>query len=333
MAIFISIICPTYNEEKYIAGCLEAIIESDYPKKDMEVLIVDGMSSDNTREIILKYSELYPYIKLLINKEKIVPYAMNKGIKEAKGDVIVRIDAHALYPKNYFSLLVDYLYKLEADNVGLVCKTDVLHKNRKTLAIKEVLANKFGVGNSYFRVGINKIMEVDTVPFGCFRRDVFDRFGWYDTRLVRNQDIEFNKRIKRGGGKIFLIPDIYCVYYARETWRGIIKNNFQNGEWNVLTVFYANAFNTLSIRHFIPLCFVLSLILPLIFCLIDLKFIYISILSLSCYMLLMSLVTFSLAGKKKLNVFFLQITFLLLHISYGLGSLYGVSKLPFLKRK
>lgn len=320
----LTVICPTYNEEKYIANCLESIIQSDYPKDEIEVLFVDGMSTDATKEIILSYSQQYNYIKFLSNPNQTVPYAMNRGIEKAKGDVIIRIDAHAAYPTNYFSVLVHYLYKLNADNVGVVCKTDVLHKNKKTLAIKEVLANKFGVGNSYFRIGTDKIMEVDTVPFGCYKKDVFERFGLYDTRLTRNQDIELNRRIKRGGGKIFLIPDIYCTYYARETWKAIMKNNFQNGKWNVLTLLYTKAFDTLSIRHFVPLIFVLSLILPALLAIINLKFIYIAIASLFAYLLLITYVSISLAIQKKGNILYLLITFFVLHLSYGIGSLVGI---------
>lgn len=324
MIPFISIICPTYNEEKYIANCLEAIIQSDYPKEDMEILFVDGMSSDKTIDIILSYSKEHSYIKLLSNPHQTVPYAMNRGIEEAKGDVIIRIDAHAAYPTNYFSVLVHYLHELNADNVGVVCKTDVLHKNKKTLAIKEVLANKFGVGNSYFRIGTDKIMEVDTVPFGCYKKDVFERFGLYDTRLTRNQDIELNRRIVSGGGKIFLIPDIYCTYYARETWKAIMKNNFQNGKWNLLAVFYTKTFKTLSIRHFIPLLFVLSLLLPALLAIIDLRFIYIAVASLFAYLLLIAYVSISLAIQKKGNILYLLITFFALHLSYGIGSLIGI---------
>ena len=221
----LSVICPIYNEEKYIANCIESILLQDYPKDDLEVLFVDGMSKDRTREIVAEYTRKYPFIRLIDNPEKIVPYAMNYGIRASKGEVIIRLDAHATYEKNYFSALVRRLNELGADNVGSVCKTDVLNKTPKTLAIREVLSNKFGVGNSVFRTGIDKVMEVDTVPFGCWRRDVFDKYGLYDLRLVRNQDIELNKRILRGGGKIFIVPDTYCTYLARETFKGLAKNN------------------------------------------------------------------------------------------------------------
>ena len=325
----LSVICPIYNEEKYIANCIESILLQDYPKDDLEVLFVDGMSKDRTREIVAEYTRKYPFIRLIDNPEKIVPYAMNYGIRASKGEVIIRLDAHATYEKNYFSALVRRLNELGADNVGSVCKTDVLNKTPKTLAIREVLSNKFGVGNSVFRTGIDKVMEVDTVPFGCWRRDVFDKYGLYDLRLVRNQDIELNKRILRGGGKIFIVPDTYCTYLARETFKGLAKNNYGNGKWNILTVHYTKQVNSLSIRHFIPLAFVLSLILPVIASIFYLPLIALAVLSLIAYVLLLGSISIKLSFSKKLNFFYLLASFLVLHLSYGWGSLVGICKVLF----
>lgn len=319
----ISVICPIYNEEKYIGKCIESIMQQDYPKEDMEVLFVDGMSTDKTRSIISEYLPRCPYLRVVDNPHRIVPYAMNKGIEESKGDVIIRIDAHTSYERNYFSVLVSRLYELDADDVGAVCKTDVLNKTPKTLAIREVLSNKFGVGNSVFRTGVDKVMEVDTVPFGCWRREVFDKYGLYDTRLVRNQDIELSKRILRGGGKIFIVPDTFCTYYARETYRALSRNNYQNGKWNILTVYYTKQFNSLSLRHFVPMVFVLSLILPLLASIIWLPLIWIAVASLSAYLLALTAICIKLSVNKRLNITYLLCSFFVLHLSYGCGSLAG----------
>ena len=327
----LSVICPIYNEEKYIAQFLDSILQQDYPKDDLEILLIDGMSKDKTRDIVADYTSKYPFIRIIDNPEKIVPCAMNRGIAAAKGDYIMRLDAHASYQPDYFSVLVKGLKRLHADNVGTVCKTDVLNKTPKTMAIREVLGNKFGVGNSTFRTGIDKEQEVETVPFGCWPKEVFEKYGKYDERLVRNQDIELNKRIIRGGGKIYILPDTYCTYLARETWHALAKNNYGNGKWNILTVYYTKLFSSLSIRHFIPLLFVLSLIIPLLLTLIWWPFALVSAASLLAYTGLLSIVSFKLAVQKKLNFFYLIVTFFVLHLSYGWGSLVGIIKLLFIK--
>jgi len=204
-----------------------------------------------------------------------------------------------------------------------------LNKNPLTIAIKEVLNNPWGIGNSYFRIGIKKVKEVDTVPFGCFRKDVFERFGNYDTRLNRNQDIELNKRIIRGGGKIFLIPGTYCTYLVRETINSFILNNFENGKWNVMTVYYTKTFSSLSIRHFIPIIFLLSLITPMLLALVKPIFLVVTGISLFIYISIILMISLSLSVRKKMNLFYLLLVFVSLHISYGVGSLVGIFKVLF----
>lgn len=327
--VSITIICPTYNEEKYIHTCIASLVRQDIEKEEIEVFFVDGQSTDRTVEIIKEYQKQYSWIKLLNNPERIVPYAMNYGIQAANSDIIMRIDAHSHYADNYVSVLKNALLKYDATNVGAVCKTDVLNKNAKTLAIREVLSNPFGVGNSLFRIGVNQITEVDTVPFGCYRKEVFSKYGLYNPKLVRNQDIELNKRIKRDGGKILLIPDTYCTYLARETYQALAKNNYQNGMWNILTVYYTNAMDSLSLRHFIPLLFVLGLVVPFLLGFIWWPFGMLSGLTFVLYFLLVSVISLKAFMSKKINGFYMVLTFFVLHISYGVGSLVGLKRVLF----
>ena len=321
--IKISIIIPTLNEEKYIKSCIDSILDSTYDKDNMEILIIDGMSCDKSREIVHSYMQKYNFIKLIDNVKKIVPVAMNIGIKQARGEYIVRLDAHASYPKDYFSKLIKWHKKLDADNVGAIIKTKVKNNTPKANSIAKVLSCKFGVGNSDFRVGVNEPKEVDTVPFGCYKKDVFEKYGLYDERLVRNQDIELNKRIVSKKGKVYLVPDIECVYYAREEFMPLAKNNFANGKWNILTAFYTKTLSSLSLRHFIPLVFVLSLILPTLSAIFYPKLIYISLLSLISYVGLVIIISIKL-NDKNTKLIYLIWSFVVLHISYGVGSLVGL---------
>lgn len=326
MPQLISVILPCRNEEKYIETCIQSLIYNQSEDFPLEIMVVDGMSTDKTVEIVEKYIRQYPFIQILHNPEKTVPYAMNQGIAQAKGEIIVRVDAHAFYPENYVSTLVTNLIALNADNVGAQWRTEVLTKNKKTLAIKEVLSNRFGVGNALFRLGIDQVTQVDTVPFGCYRKETFAKYGLYDTRLTRNQDIELNKRIIREGGKIYLLPNLECVYYARETFSAIAKNNYNNGLWNILTVKYTKRFSSLSLRHFIPLLFLLSLIIPAILSVIYLPFIYLTLVSGVIYFSFFSFLSLRLCLTKQLNWGYLFWTFVVLHFSYGVGSLVGIFK-------
>jgi glycosyltransferase involved in cell wall biosynthesis len=322
----VTIILPCRNEEKYIENCIRSLIQNQSEDFQLEIIVVDGMSTDKTVEIIENYTNQYPFIKLIHNPEKTAPFAMNLGIAQAQGDYIVRVDAHALYPENYVSTLVTNLISLNADNVGAMFRTDVLTKNNKTLAIKTALTHRFGVGNSAFRVGVDKITQVDTVPFGCYKKEIFAKYGLYDTRLTRNQDIELNKRMRRGGGKIYLLPDLKCVYYARETFTAIAKINYNNGLWNILTVKYTKRFSSLSLRHFIPLCFILSLLLPSLFCFLYLPLLWIALWAASHYLGLLAILCARLAVKNKLNFGYLLWAFVVLHFSYGVGSFIGIFK-------
>ena len=119
----LSVICPIYNEEKHIEACIRSVIAQDWPKDELEVLFVDGMSGDRTREIVAEFCRQYPFIRLLDNPQRIVPTGLNIGIRAAKGEVILRLDAHAKYPTDYFSVLVSKLRESDADNVGGVCRT------------------------------------------------------------------------------------------------------------------------------------------------------------------------------------------------------------------
>ena len=321
----ITIIIPCYNEEKYIRGCLHSVLNSDFPQEDMEVFVVDGGSQDQTVKIVKEFQRKYPCIRLLHNPQKIVPVAMNMGIKKSQGKHIVRLDAHADYPTDYFDQLIYWHRKLNADNVGAVVVTEVKNKNCKSNAIKAALSHSVGVGNSSFRTGISAVQEVDTVPFGCYRREVFDTYGLYDERLIRNQDIELNKRIARGGGKIYLVPDLQITYFARENFTDLAKNSYANGYWNMLTAYYTKKLSSLSLRHFVPLLFVFSLVLPVICALCFSGIVWVSVLSLVSYLTLVIIISAKL--KTQATSFGALVgSFLTLHLSYGLGSLVGLLK-------
>lgn len=320
----LSVICPIYNEEKHISSCLESILQQDFPKEEMEVLLVDGMSTDRTREIVQQYTEQYPFIFLLDNPKRIVPTGLNIGIRVAQGDVIIRLDAHAIYPDNYFSVLVDKLFALNADNVGGLCRTLPAKETPVCEAIAAALSSPFGMGDSHFRIGTNKEMQVDTVPFGCFRREVFDKIGYFDEELIRNQDDEFNGRIIKYGGHIYLIPSIVINYYGRDSIGKVAKMFYQYGLFKPLV--NKKLGNPATVRQFFPPLFVVGLIGGLLLSFVHPIFCILYMVVLALYLFLA--IYFSVKQFKNIKkVLLLIATFVTIHVSYGWGYLCGCVKL------
>lgn len=319
MSIIASIVMPIYNEEKYIFRCIDSLLEQDFEKENMEWIFVDGMSSDRTKEIVKSFQQKYPdLIKLYDNPNRTVPYAMNLGIKNSVGKYIIRLDAHASYPKDYIKKCVYYLDTVDADNVGGIAIT----KSRTPMGniIAKMLSSKFGVGNSSFRTN-GESGYVDTVPFGAFRREVFDKYGYYDERLTRNQDNEMNYRIRKNGGKIFLANDIRFVYYCRDTVKGIVDMALKNGAWNIVTMKLCPG--SMGLRHFIPFIFVLSLIiLPFLSCYFPF-FAHLLALELSLYILLALIFAYKSANNI-IEIILLVMLYPIFHIAYGVGSFKGL---------
>ncbi len=319
----LSVVCPVYNEEKHIEACIKSVLSQDYPKDDLEVIFVDGRSTDRTREIIDSYSSEYGFIRLLDNPKRVAPTALNIGIKEAKGDCILRLDAHAKYPNNYFTVLVSKLHELDAENVGGVCITLPAEDTAVCRAIAAAMSSPFGMGNSHFRVGADKEMLVDTVPFGCFKREIFDKIGFFDEELVRNQDDEFNGRITKNGGKIWLLPNVEIEYYARNTIGKTAKMFYQYGLFKPLVNRKLQKPTTL--RQFFPPLFVAGLVfggLLSIFS-VPIRWIYLSVL---IVYLLLSLL-FDVRRTKRLPDFLIMpIVFFVIHASYGVGYWVGIFK-------
>lgn len=318
----ISVVMPIYNEKEYIKNCIESLLLQDYPKEFMEWIFVDGMSQDGTREIIQIYADKYPkLIKLLDNPHKTVPYAMNIGIESAIGKYIIRLDAHADYENDYISKCVYYLDITDADNVGGIAETK--SRGFTGSAISKMLSSRFGVGNSEFRTN-GQSGYVDTVPFGAFRREVFEKWGGYDERLTRNQDNEMNYRIRKNGGKIYLSRDIKFSYYCRDSIKGILDMAMKNGMWNVITMKLCPG--SMGVRHFIPLVFVLSIIMLPLMSLIYKPFIYLFGAETVLYFVLDAYFSKKQAGSFK-EFGLLLLLFPLFHITYGSGSVRGLIRL------
>ena len=326
----VSIIIPMRNEARHVRKCLESLVGQDYPISKYEVLVVDAMSDDGSRKLVTEYANRFSYIRLLDNPREITPVAKNIGIKNARGEVIIILSAHSSVTPEFISQNVNILERTDADCVGGPIKTIGEGYVGKGIAL--ALSSPFGVGNSRFRYA-RKAQYVDTVAFGAYRRGVFERIGLFDEELIRNQDNDLHSRLKRTGGKIFLSPAIRSYYYARSSLGDLWKQAFKTGKWNIFTL--RRSSGSLSIRHFIPLLFVLSLFTSLILSsLTRWGWVFLSLILLSYFL---SALAFSTrvsvrAGLQYLPI--LPVIFFSYHLSYGLGSVWGLVQfgLPFARR-
>ncbi len=258
----VSIVVPCRNEAEYIRPLLDSVLANNYPQDRLEVLVVDGLSDDGTRAVVADYARRHPMIQVLDNPKRTAPHALNLGITRARGAIIMRMDAHAHYPPNYVADLVDWLERTGADYVGGAWVTLPADGTPTARAIAAVLAHPFGIGDSHYRLGTNEVREVETLPFGCFRRELFERVGLFDEELARDQDEEFSFRVVRAGGRILLVPGVVSSYYARRSLRQLGRMFYQYGLFKPLVALKIGRIMTL--RQIVPAAFVLSVLLTVL---------------------------------------------------------------------
>jgi succinoglycan biosynthesis protein ExoA len=325
IAPFVYIIMPIRNEAAFIERSLSALLMQDYPPERMEVLVVDGMSEDGTRQIVqtLIANTARHLIRLIDNPERIIPTGLNRAIRHARGEVIVRIDGHTLIAPDYISEGIDTLRRTGADNVGGLASPAGEGWIGETIALAYNV--RFGVGGALFRRATRET-EADTVYMGIFRRDVFDRIGFFDEELIRNQDIELNGRIRRAGGRIILSPCIRSTYFHHHSLQSLWSQNYANGLWLFPTL--TKTWRALSWRHYVPLVFVSSLLLSGIASLsVPGGWLVLTAIA-GSYLIATAIVSISTARKHGWRVVLsLPIVFVTLHFSYGMGSLRGLGRM------
>jgi len=322
--LFVSLIMPCRNEEKYIQSCLDSILAGDYPSDRLEIIVVDGMSEDNTRQIVLEYCQKFSNLRLLDNPKKNVMAAMNRGIEASSGDVIFKMDAHSIFEENYVSSCVKVLVESGADNVG----GKFVIKPGANTAIAEgiayVMGHSLGIGRYYeWMHSLEEPTEVETVSFGCFRKDMLAKRNLgFNEELSRGGDSEFNKRLRAQGGNVLLFPHIVFDYFARPSLSSLWKHQFSCGYW---VVYWTRFKGELTLRSCVPMLFLVGLFASLVVALVFPQLLYFSLIIPVSYLAVIGFYSLKLAIKeKKFRLLFLMpLVFGTLHISRGLGSLYG----------
>ena len=324
----VSIIIPCRNEKGHIEACLRSILAQESPSEGFEVIIADGMSEDGTRDILKRLADEDSRIRVIDNPGRIVSTGLNTAIRAARGQIIARMDAHTEYAPDYICQCLAVLQETGADNVGGPARTE--SKGYMQSAICAAYHSPFAVGGARFH-NIEYEGYVDTVTYGCWPREVFDRVGFFDEELGRNQDDEFNLRLMRAGGKIWQSPRIRSWYRPRASLGALFRQYMQYGYWKVRVIQKHRL--PASPRHLVPGIFVLLLIV-------------LSLLSLrwplagSCWLALVGLYFLcSIAASVQASTRHgwqlfpvLPLVFACYHFAYGYGFLRGILDFVLLQR-
>jgi glycosyltransferase involved in cell wall biosynthesis len=238
----VTIAMPAYNEEHYIEACIASVQAQDYPAELIEILVADGRSTDRTREILAQLVAADPRIVVIENPERIQAAGLGHIVKQARGDVIVRMDVHCEYAPDYVRRCIETLERTGADNVGGAQRAKA--KTRFQRALCAALASPLGVGGARYR-SADAEGFVDTVFLGAFRRSVFEAVGLWDPAAITNEDAELNQRILDSGGNIYLARNIVVHYFPRESFLALAKQYYKYGRGRARTLLKLGTFPTL----------------------------------------------------------------------------------------
>jgi succinoglycan biosynthesis protein ExoA len=328
----VSVIIPCRNEEKYIGMVLQAIYDQSFLISDMEVLIADGMSEDNTREKIEEFSISHPEleIRILDNRAQIIPAAINLCLREANGEYIIRMDAHSIPNREYVEISIQDLEAEKGTNVGGVWDIKSHQKDWFSRGIAAAMENPFGVGDAKYRY-TGTASHVETVPFGAFKKSLIDEIGNFDESLLANEDYEFNHRIRKAGGEIWLNPEIRSKYFARPTLNAVWKQYWRYGYWKLKMLMRFP--ESLRARQAIPPLFVSTLVLLFIGAFLWTPVRWILFLEVVLYWMILLLAGIKSAIKDNeiMHLISVPITIITVHISWGSAFLWSILRTGFRK--
>ena len=320
----VSVIIPCRNEEKTIHLVLDAIHAQTYPRELQQVVIADGFSEDRTREQIESFKTSHPDLVVMVvnNPKRIIPAGLNAAILASSGDLIVRMDAHSIPNPDYVALCVDALERNVAQNVGGVWDIQPGSNSWIARSIAAAAGNPLAVGDARYRF-TDKAAYVDTVPYGSYKRELFNQIGLFDETLLANEDYELNTRIIQSGGKIWLDPKIRCVYFARSSLRALSQQYYGYGYWKFQML--KRYPETLRWRQALPPAFILGLFLFLLAGIFWKPALILFASALGLYLLVLLGVGIHMASKKSdiLMIIGIPLAIITMHFSWGAGFIAG----------
>ena len=324
----VSILIPCYQERNFIRQCLESVLAFDLPEStEIEVLVLDGMSTDGTRDIVADIKSKDERVRLVDNPKRTQSHALNVGIPMSKGEYIMRLDAHSVYPKDYLAITLETALRTNADNTGGAVATLRRGEGYQSALVQAITTHKFGVGDSGFRTDAAE-GPADTVPYGFFKRAVFSKVGLFDERLLRAQDYEMNRRIIHSGGSVWMNPQIQVRYFQQPDLPSFIRKQIVHEAPYNAYMWYVAPY-AFAVRHAVTGVFAFGVIAGLALS----PFSRIIRIAFFCVMLLYFALAF-LSGiqqavryREPRHVLFAPIGFFLFHFLHGIGILIGLLRL------
>ncbi len=321
---FVSIIVPCYNEEATILHLLEAVLAQTYPRERMELVISDGLSTDHTRDVISDFQKRHADLVVFVvtNSVRTIPSGLNQAIRESRGEIIVRLDAHSMPIPEYVERCVAAHQSGRGDNVGGVWEIRPGAETWMAESISYAAAHPLGVGDAMYRLNA-KAGAVDTVPFGSFRRALIERIGAFDETLLSNEDYEFNTRVRESGGVVWLDPSIRSVYFSRSTPGKLATQYWRYGYWKFQML--RRYPHTLRWRQALPPAFVLIFFSLIVLSLWIVFARYVLAAQVFFYFAILGLAGLKLAINKRKGFLFWGLPFAIstMHFSWGTGFLWS----------
>lgn len=324
----VSILIPCYQERNFIRACLDSVRAFEMPDgATLEVLVLDGMSTDGTREIVSSIEQSDSRIRMVDNPSRTQSAALNLGVSIATGDYVMRLDAHSVYPPDYLALTLETAIRTGADNTGGVVVTLRRGEGYQSALVQAITTHKFGVGDSGFRTNAAE-GEADTVPYGCFKRDVFAKVGLFDERLIRAQDYEMNRRIIAAGGTVWMNPWIQVRYFQQPDLASFIRKQVvYEAPYNAYLWYLAPyAFTP---RHAITGVFAAGVLAGLAISPFStfVRWTFAAVMMLYLLLAILSGVQQAVRYREPRHVIFAPIGFFLYHFLHGTGVLIGLARL------
>jgi glycosyltransferase involved in cell wall biosynthesis len=324
----VSILIPCYQERNFIRGCLESVLAFELPDlTEIEVLVLDGGSTDGTRDIVREVSERDNRVRLVDNPGRTQSAALNLGIPMSRGEYIMRLDAHSVYPSDYLKLCLQTALRTNADNTGGAVATLRRGDGYQSALVQAITTHKFGVGDSGFRTDAAE-GPADTVPYGFFKRTIFERVGLFDERLLRAQDYEMNRRIIHNGGKVWLNPRIQVRYYQQPDLRSFIRKQIVHEAPYNAYMWYVAPY-AFALRHAVTGVFAAGVLAGLILSPFSslVRTVFLSVMALYFALAIVSGIQQAIRYREPRHVIFAPIAFFLFHFLHGIGILIGLVRL------